>query len=161
MIKEGRWIQYVPSRCLFLSLILSHPVMAWTVVELRLLGSVVDQIVSWLTHHEGGKERRVRGEKAAGIKAATGEVGGRMREGDRGTLHPWWELRTTRLLQSTIQPALSSAPCPPYCMQNHLSRQRETCDSLMHADYGKVKFSQHAQVLHLILPCSALPSTQN
>lgn len=30
----------------------SHPAMAWTVVELSLLGSSVGQIVSWLTHQE-------------------------------------------------------------------------------------------------------------
>lgn len=50
---------------------ISHPVTAWTVVELSLLGSVVGQIVSWLTHQEGGTEQRVRGEKAGGIKGAT------------------------------------------------------------------------------------------
>lgn len=151
MIKEGdEYCTYLLS--VSSSLSFSHPVMAWTVVELSLMGSLVGQIVSWLTHQERGKERRVRGEKAGGIKGAMGEVGGRMREGDRGALHSWWELRTTRLLQSTIHSALSSAPCPSYCMQNHLSRHRETCNPLMHADYGVIKFSQLAQCFTSFLP---------
>lgn len=152
MMKEGWWIQYLPPPCLFLSLVLSHPVTAWTVVELSLLGSSVGRIVSWLTHQEGGMERWVGGEKAGGIKEATGEVGGRTRERDRSALHPWQELRTTRSLQSTIHPALSCAPCPPYCMQNHLSRHKENRDPQMQADYDVIKLSQHARCFTSFLP---------
>lgn len=69
--------------------------------------------------------------------------------------------RTTRLLQSTIHHALSSAPCPSYCMQNHLSRHKETCDSLMHADYCVIKFSQHARCFTSFLPALHFPLLRN
>lgn len=169
MMKEGWWIQYLPPPCLFHSLVLSHPVTAWTVAELSLLGSSVGRIVSRLTHQEGGMEQWVGGEKAGGRKEATGDVGGRTRERDRSALHPWRELRTTRSLQSTIHPALSCAPCPPRCMQNHFSRHKENRDPLMHADYHVIKLSQHAQRFTSFLPAphffrsssmSAIPSMQ-
>lgn len=50
-----------------------------------------------------------------------------MREGDRGALHLWRELRTTRLLHM-IHSAHGGEPCPSYCMSNHLSRQRDIFD---------------------------------
>lgn len=67
-----------------------------------------------------------------------------MREGDRRALHLWWELRTTGLLHM-IHPAHSSAPCPSYCMSNHLSRRRDICDLFTHTGYGVMKFLQLAQ----------------
>lgn len=85
MIEEGWWLVCMSSLQLS-SLRLSHPVMAWTVVELNLLGSLVSQIVSWMTHQERGKEQRVREENAAGRKGGLAEMGGSMREAYRGAL---------------------------------------------------------------------------
>lgn len=81
--KPNKIIREVQKYCTHLhyvspTLSFSHPVKAWTVVELSLLGYLVGQIVSWLTHLERGKKWRVRGEKKRGIKLAMGEVGGRI-----------------------------------------------------------------------------------
>lgn len=46
-------------------------------------------------------------------------------------------------------------------MQNHLSRHKETCDSLMHADYCVIKFSQHARCFTSFLPALHFPLLRN
>lgn len=73
------------------------------------------------------------------------------REVDRGALHPWWELGTTRLPQFMIHPALTSAPCMP----NHLFRQRETRDPVMHADHSVIKFNSFGASSYSALFCTS------
>lgn len=160
MIKEGWWIQYIPSPCLFLSLALSHPAMAWTVVEPSLLGSLVGLIVSWLTHQKGGKERWVRGEKAGGIKAATSEVGGRMREGGQRCFTSMVRAQNNKVTSEHDTPCSQQCTLPVVL---HAESLIQTQRNLWLSDACRLlrnKILATRSVLHLVPPCSALPSTQ-
>lgn len=107
-----KWVLYPP----YLgssSPLLSHPGRAWTVVEPGLLGPTVGQIVSWMTHQEGGMEQRFRWETAEGIKGAIAPCWGRMMEGAKA--------RYIHGENQHKKVTLASSGC---CMQNTQTRKR-------------------------------------